>query len=129
MPALTERPFVNDSCHHCSPVPPENVKNLASRHSQRLQKRANLNPSSSSQPAPIPEPETPIAQEETSPEPPSPLGMPGSGPDWGSDPVRTGPDPGSGQVLGPVRPFALGSGLGFGMGWVSCEPSPNRTGP
>ena len=55
--------------------------------------------------------------------------MPRSGPDWGSDPVRTGPDLGSGPVRGPVRPFALGSGSGFGMGWISCEPGSNPTAP
>jgi hypothetical protein len=57
------------------------------------------------------------------------VGMPGSGPDWGSDPVRTGLDPGSGQVQGPVQHLALGSGSGFGVGWVCCEPGLNRTGP
>ena len=48
--------------------------------------------------------------------------MPGSGPDWGSDPVRTEPDPGSGPVRGPVRPFALGSGSGFGMAGYLANP-------
>ena len=57
------------------------------------------------------------------------LGMPGSGPDWGSDPVRTGPDPGSGQVRGPVQPLASGSSSGSAVGWVCCEPGPNQTGP
>ena len=58
---------------------------------------------------------------------PARLGMPGSSPDWGSDPVWTGLDPGSGQVQGPVQHLALGSGSGSGVGWVCCEPGLNRT--
>ena len=50
-----------------------------------------------------------------------------SGFGFGPELDRTGPRFGLGP--GPVRPFALGSGSGFGMGWVFCEPGPNWSEP
>jgi hypothetical protein len=55
--------------------------------------------------------------------------MPGSGPNWGLDLNRTAPHPGSSPVQGPVHGQARGSGPGFTLGWVCCEPGPDRTAP
>jgi hypothetical protein len=57
------------------------------------------------------------------------LGMPWSGPDWGSDPDRTEPHLRCSVVWGVVLKISTRCSLGFVMGWVSCAPGLNETAP